>query len=79
MTSTRDSDTRTRTRTFRDTSAQAAATAHIQKQNTSCEGCAALRSYPRPMCSEERSNHFRTARETYHPRCTWFRTGQGAK
>lgn len=79
MTRTRNSETTTRTRTFRDTSAQAVATAHIQKQNTSCEGCAHLRTYPRPMCQAETSPHFRTARQTYHPRCTWFRTGQGVK
>jgi hypothetical protein len=80
MTRTRN-NTQTRTRTFRDTSAQAVAAAHIQKQNTTCEGCAHLRTYPRPMCQAEASPHFRTARDTYHPRCTWYgvRTGQGVK
>lgn len=69
---TRNAETKTRTRTFRDTSAQAVAAAHIQKQNTSCEGCFHLRTYPHPMCQAEASPHFRTARQTYHLRCSSY-------
>lgn len=37
-----------------------------------CEGCTALRTYPRPMCAGEKSPHFRTARDTYHERCAFY-------
>lgn len=38
-------------------------------QRKTCEGCAMLRTYPRPMCAGEKSPHFRTVRDTYHERC----------
>lgn len=46
-----------------------AAAQTIATQNRTCDGCAALRKFPRPMCRSEASPHFRTARDTYHPRC----------
>lgn len=52
--------------------AKAVAREVTQSQRKTCEGCALLRIYPRPMCSGEQSPHFRTARDTYHPRCQWF-------
>jgi hypothetical protein len=58
----------TRTRIFRDTNAQAAATAHLQKQKSTCEGCAHLRAL-RPMCMAETSPHFRMVRGSYQDRC----------
>jgi len=62
---------KTRTRVFRDASAQQAATAYIQKQNTTCEGCTHLIGL-RPKCDCPTAAAYRTARETYHPRCTWY-------
>lgn len=60
-------------RVFRDAAAQAEAVRQITAaQRLTCEGCAGLRLYPRPMCREERSPHFRSARDTYHERCAWF-------
>ena len=41
-----------------------------------CEGCIGLRRYPRPMCREESSPHFRTARDTYHNRCSSYSVGR---
>jgi len=62
----------TRTRTFRDTSAQAAAAAYIQKQNTTCEGCVWLQKHPRPQCKGEASDFFRMVRDTHYPRCAAY-------
>jgi len=62
----------TRTRVFRDASAQAAAAAHIQKQNTTCEGCCWLQRHPRPQCKGEGSDFFRMVRDTHHPRCAAY-------
>jgi hypothetical protein len=62
----------TRTRVFRDTSAQAAAAAHIQKQNSTCEGCVWLQRQPRPQCKGEASPHFRMVRDTHYPQCNAF-------
>lgn len=42
-----------------------------------CEGCTALRTYPRPMCAGEKSPHFRTVRDTYHERCQVYSVGMG--
>ena len=64
--------TQTRTRVFRDTSAQAAASAHIQKQNTTCEGCVWLQRQPRPQCKGELSPHFRMVRDTHHQQCNAY-------
>lgn len=52
-----------------DRNAAAAAAQALTLSRKTCEGCAGLRQYPRPMCREERSPHFRTARDTYHERC----------
>lgn len=41
-------------------------------QRKTCEGCAALRRIPTPMCAREQSPHFRSARDTYHDRCQWY-------
>lgn len=41
-------------------------------QRLTCEGCAALRTKPRPMCQAEGSPHFRRVREPYHDRCPAF-------
>jgi len=62
----------TRTRVFRDTSAQAAAAAHIKAQNTTCEGCVWLQRHPRPQCKGEASPHFRMVRDTHHQQCNAF-------
>jgi hypothetical protein len=62
----------TRTRNFRDTSAQAAAAAHIKAQNTTCEGCVWLQRMPRPQCKGEASDFFRMVRDTHYPRCTAY-------
>lgn len=45
-----------------------------------CEGCAALQTWPRPQCKGEASPHFRQVRDTYHERCQVYsvRMGQGA-
>lgn len=68
--------TRRGKRTFRDAEAQAHAVKQVMSpRRLTCEGCAGLRIYPRPMCREERSPHFRTARDTYHERCAWFSVG----
>lgn len=65
--------TRGRKRQFHDPEAQAEAVKQIMSpQRLICEGCIGLRTYPRPMCKEKRSPHFRTARDTYHERCPWF-------
>jgi hypothetical protein len=61
---------------FRDPAAQARAVAQIVNQRRTCEGCAFLRTYPRPMCQGETSPHFRTARDTYHDQCGAFERGQ---
>lgn len=37
-----------------------------------CEGCAFLRTLPRPMCISETSAHFRRPRDTYQDRCPSF-------
>lgn len=44
----------------------------LTQRAPTCEGCALLRTYPRPMCTGEKSEHFRTVRDTYHPRCQWY-------
>lgn len=62
----------TRTRTFRDTSAQAAAVAYVQKQNSTCEGCVWLQRHPRPQCKGEASDFFRMVRDTYSARCNSY-------
>jgi hypothetical protein len=41
-------------------------------QRLTCEGCTGLRTYPRPMCQSESSQHFRQPRDTYHTRCEAF-------
>lgn len=61
-----------RNRTFRDPAAQAAAAAHIQKQNATCEGCAFLQKWPRPQCKGEASDFFRMVRDTHTPRCNTY-------
>jgi hypothetical protein len=52
--------------------AQQSARELMGQRGPTCEGCAALRTYPRPMCSGEASPHFRTARDTYHARCASY-------
>lgn len=49
--------------------AKAVAREVTQSQRKTCEGCALLRMYPRPMCQAEASPHWRTPREPYHDRC----------
>lgn len=59
-------------RMFRDTAAQAAATAQIAQQPKTCEGCIFLQRHPRPQCKGEASPSFRMVRDTYHPRCAAY-------
>jgi hypothetical protein len=62
-----------RKRVFKPEPAQAAAAAQALVARTlTCEGCSALQTWPRPQCRGEKSEHFRTARETYHPRCQFY-------
>lgn len=48
-----------------------------QKKCATCEGCAGLRTHPRPMCVNPNSLYFRTARETYHARCALYAVTAG--
>ena len=41
----------------------------IAAQPATCQGCFFLQVHPRPQCKGEASPYYRTARETYHPRC----------
>ena len=67
----------TRTRTFQPDRASAAAVAQSLTQvRKTCEGCAGLRQYPRPMCRQPTSPHFRMARDTYHDRCNQYAVGR---
>ena len=55
-----------------DIAASKAAAREAASGRKTCEGCALLRTYTRPMCAGEKSPHFRTARDTYHERCQWY-------
>lgn len=55
-----------------DMAASKAAAREAALQRKTCEGCALLRIWPRPMCAGEKSPHFRTVRDTYHDRCEFY-------
>lgn len=60
-------------RTFRPDPQQAMAIAQsVATTRKTCEGCAGLRTWPRPMCKQPSSQHFRTVRDTYHERCASY-------
>jgi hypothetical protein len=46
--------------------------AELAQRKLTCEGCLHLQVWPRGQCKDERSPHFRAARETYHERCPYF-------
>lgn len=50
----------------------AIASAAEMSRKVTCEGCAHLKRWPRPMCKGEASPHFRMVRDTYHQRCEAF-------
>lgn len=63
---------RNRTRPQFSPDAQASAREVVKSAPLTCQGCAHLRTYPRPICKGEASPHYRMARETYHARCPAF-------
>lgn len=60
-----------------DIAAAKAAARETALARKTCEGCAALQTWPRPQCKGETSPHFRQVRDTYHDRCQVYSVGVG--
>lgn len=55
-----------------DVEASKAVARQLSTARLTCEGCASLRKYPRPMCSAEASPNYRQPRDTHQQRCAAF-------